>query len=176
MVTNMNVGLNIKGHTVIIDESDLSWVSKYTWRIHPKEKYVMSFTSRAGGKKAKTLYLHRMILGLTGRKGIMIDHRNRNPLDNRVCNLRVTDYFTNNSNRRLADNKTAKYRGVLYATEKRGGKNKKYLRASIKVDGKTVHLGSFKTETEAALAYNIAAIKYRGKKAILNDIPFAYAM
>lgn len=42
--------------------------------------------------------------------------------------------------------------------------------AGITVSGKHIYLGTFKCEKDAARAYNEAAIKYRGDKAVLNEL------
>lgn len=63
-------------------------------------------------------------------------------------------------------NTWSKYVGVTIADKKR---NKKWM-ARIVVDKKTIHLGKFYTEEEAALAYNEAALKYFGENARLNII------
>lgn len=57
-----------------------------------------------------------------------------------------------------------KYKGAYFSREKRKFYSK------IKVDYKSIHLGYFPTEEEAALAYNQAAIKYHGEFARLNTI------
>jgi hypothetical protein len=57
-----------------------------------------------------------------------------------------------------------KHRGVRFR-EDRGS-----FVALIKVKSKAIYIGSFKTELEAAKAYNEAAIKYHGAFAQLNDI------
>lgn len=56
--------------------------------------------------------------------------------------------------------------GVSYT--KRSKKNP--YRVSMTVDGKRTHLGCFPSIEDAARAYNEAAIKYRGEKAILNTV------
>jgi len=60
------------------------------------------------------------------------------------------------------------YKGVSYARTKRG--SKKWL-ASITVNYKTLFLGYYKTEKEAAIAYNEACLKYRNAKfCVLNNV------
>lgn len=61
-------------------------------------------------------------------------------------------------------NKRKRYRGVFYNPKKR------HYRASIAVNRKTHYLGSFKTEREAAIAYNKGAKLLLGDKARLNEI------
>jgi len=59
---------------------------------------------------------------------------------------------------------TSKYRGVSYQQASRK------WRAGIEVEGRAINLGEYKTETDAALAYNKAALKYFGKIAYQNSI------
>ena len=58
----------------------------------------------------------------------------------------------------------SKYRGVTWYAPR------KTWRARIGFSGKKTVLGYFKTEEEAALAYNIAAKAAHGDFAILNEI------
>ena len=57
---------------------------------------------------------------------------------------------------------TSKYIGV--------SKSKVSWWARINAKGRHIHIGSFKTEKEAALAYNVEALKYFGDKARLNEV------
>ena len=56
------------------------------------------------------------------------------------------------------------YKGVTYL------KNKHSWRVVIRTGEKRVYIGSYKTQEEAALAYNEAAKKYHGEFACLNPI------
>lgn len=59
---------------------------------------------------------------------------------------------------------SSKYRGVSFA------KKKKLWRAGITIDGRMLNLGDFKTENEAAEAFNKASSIYFGKNGYQNTI------
>lgn len=89
-----------------------------------------------------------------------IDHKNRDAGDNRISNLRVCKNYQNVANR--GPLKKNKYKGVYF--EKR--RNRWY--ALIQKNGRKDHLGMFKTEIEAAAAYDAASKKRFGEFAYLN--------
>lgn len=68
---------------------------------------------------------------------------------------------------KISKNCSSKYKGVQYD---HSDKCKNKYRARICVNYKRIHLGRFATETEAAQAYNEAAIKHFGEFAVLNKI------
>ena len=82
----------------------------------------------------------------------MIDHVNHIKDDNRIANLRLADMSLNKQNqkRALSNNKSG-FLGVHYA---------KGWRAAIRIDGKQVHLGRFKTPEEAHQAYLAAKRRF----------------
>lgn len=93
-----------------------------------------------------------------------VDHKNGNPLDNRIDNLQLITEQHNIAKGKMWNSNTSGYRGVCYIKETR-----KWL-ARVKVNKKQIHLGCHLTKEDAALAYNIAAKQYFGEFAFQNII------
>ena len=113
-----------------------------------------------GDKSPKILSLHRLIIDAP--PGLLVDHQNGNPLDDRLANLRLATNAQNSCNRKKRKNTSSKYFGVSYINK--FGK----WRVKIKKNGKEFHIGYFSDEIEAAHAYDEAAKKYHGIFAKLN--------
>lgn len=106
-------------------------------------------------------YLHREILD--ARPGQEIDHINRNGLDNRTCNLRFCTSSQNKMNRgRQRNNYSSEYKGVTWDREK-----KRWL-AQLVVNGERKLAKRFRSEEEAARAYDEASREYHGEFGFLN--------
>ena len=106
--------------------------------------------------------MHRDIMKTP--KGLEVDHKDYNGLNNQRFNLRNCTHRQNQINKIVIS--LAPYRGVSWVLKRKKWK----IKARIKVNGRNIHLGYFKTEEAAALAYNEAAIKYFGEFAVLNII------
>ncbi len=88
----------------------------------------------------------------------MVDHINKDGLDNRWSNLREATWVQNNLNRRGSKSKfTSRSKGVF----KRDDTFRfKPWRASITYKGKTYHLGDYETEQQASNAYDVKASEF----------------
>lgn len=150
-----------QGRIAIVDGEDFERFGYLHYYYHQK-----GYALRWVGSKyrPKEIYLHQDIMG-TPPPDMVIDHINRNRLDNRRCNLRFVTRAQNRVNsRKTRYGSYSQYRGAHYHIRLR-----KWA-ASIGVNGKLIHLGYFSTEREAALAYNKAATEYHGEYANLNKI------
>jgi hypothetical protein len=150
--------LKVEGKEVLLDDDAYYFLKNFNWRIN-KAGYVVCH-SRVGTKK--NLLLHRVINNTP--EGMITDHINRNPLDNRKKNLRTCTHGQNMINRSGYRKSKSKYRGVSWASDK--GK----WRVTINVDGKKIHGGYYENEEEGALAYNFLSAEYHGDFSVKNKI------
>lgn len=89
--------------------------------------------------------MHRYLAG--AKKGEIVDHKNRDSLDNRRKNLRLCRRQQNVHNSE-ASRGSSKYRGVSYCAARSS-----WL-AQIGFKGQYYFIGRFKTEQAAKLAYD----------------------
>lgn len=105
-------------------------------------------------KKQKTHKVHKLVaiafLGHepNGFNGLIVDHLDNNRLNNKLENLQLITTRENNSKDKKGG--SSKYTGVCWH------KNEKKWYASIKIGGKSKHLGAFTCELEASEAYQKA--------------------
>jgi hypothetical protein len=156
-----------KGLFAMVDDEDFELVNQFKWSaaiFRNGVTYAVRSGKRNKGQKRGGMRMHRLILGLTDPK-IFADHRDHNGLNNQRNNIRVATNSQNQANSIIKkDNTTSKHRGVRWRD------NHSVWQAQIYVDNKQIHLGTFKTEIDAAIAYNNAALKHKGEFAILNQV------
>lgn len=131
------------GTNAIVDDCDFERLAKEKWHQHNCGYAVR----RPRGVKA--IYMHREVIACPD--GLEIDHINRDPLDNRRCNLRAVPHHVNLANRPKQKNNTTGFKGVFLDKRAKNHQKKWYV---IKRVNKKVHcLGSFYTAEEASAAY-----------------------
>lgn len=150
------------GICALVDPEDHDRVAAKNW-------YAITRRSRGWVERvcSGTTNLHNFILGVETDRHIMVDHKNRNPLDNRKVNLRLCNQSQNMMNSRKLQRvrgTSSRYKGVTW--DRQHGK----WRAHIKKDGIKRYLGLYEDEDDAALAYNNAATVMFGKFARLNKV------
>lgn len=143
-----------------VDEEDYALISKYDWRLH-KHGYVTTSIYNPETKKQKVVKMHRMLCDWD-----LVDHIDRNKLNNSRSNLRQATTSQNMINReKFKGDFTSKYKGVHL-----NKKQNKWV-ASISINNKQIVLGQFDTEDQAGLMYNIKAKELHKEFAVLNDVP-----
>lgn len=144
-----------KGQSAIVDDADFDWLSQWKWCFIAIKRHTGYAVRHGSGNNKKLIYMHRFIMNAPD--GVQIDHKNICGIDNQRSNLRFATVSQNNANTRPRG-KHSPYKGVYPQKLK-----------WIAVIGKT-RIGSFTSETDAALAYNQAAILQFGEFARLNII------
>lgn len=145
----------------LVDDDDYETVKNFgSWIAIPARKtiYARAYV-RGSWPSPKHVYLHSYITGWP-----LVDHVNRNGLDNRRTNLRPVSGSENQQNRRLNTNNTSGYRGVSRTGTGRWA-------ARLAKDGRRYGLGWHPTPEAAAQAYNEAATRLYGPDAALNELP-----
>lgn len=145
-----------QGLTALVDDDHYEELSNYNWSVSGCDKYCYA---QANINK-KVTSMHRFIMG--SPVGLCIDHINHNTLDNTVDNLRICDKSENGRNGRSRKNTSSKYKGLYFS------KQKQRWNVTILLNKRKIHIGTFKSETCAAKAYDRAAKKYYGEFACLN--------
>lgn len=155
-----------QGQFALVDDRDYEWLSQWKW--YARKTYSSFYAARMASVKEnigkKMIHMHREILGISNLPNIIPDHIDNNGLNNQRHNLRIAGFSENMANRRSFKNSTSKYLGVSWYKE-----SKKW-RTTIQKNKKFKHIGLFNNETDAALAYNNAALKIHGQFAKLNKL------
>lgn len=148
------------GYFALVDNHWFDYLNQFSWRarVAPHGVYAVRSDGHHG-----TIFMQWAIL--PRRFGLLIDHKNRNTLDNRRRNLRyatATQSQGNTGRKRVTP--TSKYKGVTWNKQKQ-----KWL-CRIGHNWKMLFLGWFYKEEQAAKAYNRAAKHLFGKFACLNKL------
>lgn len=164
---------NVQIGSFIIDLDDIEKVKYHKWRLSSFNHVI---TGRPAEGNARDL--SHVILGITKedcKNGVVVDHINRNPLDNRKSNLRECVQGENVLNKSIMTNNTSGFTGVSYR------KDRNAYDPEIRFQHKRCHLGYTKTLKEAVYKRMVAEImcfrdfcntdEIKKKKEFTKDLP-----
>lgn len=129
---------------IILDDVDKYLLEEHTWCING-QGYPMT------NIKDKKIEIHHFIL--PKKTGFVIDHINRNKLDNRRSNLRYATRSQNCMNRGMMKSNTSGYRGISWH------KPSKKWQVRISYNHKMIALGTYSDIEEAARVYKNKAVE-----------------
>lgn len=125
----------------LIDAANAVKVSNFNWHMDSKGYP----TTKKNGRRVS---MHHLVNGKPP-KGLVTDHINRNPLDNRIENLRFVTQSENMINRDMDGRNKSGYIGVYWHT-----RQKKWC-AKIRRNYRDIHVGYYSSPEDA----NTARIK-----------------
>lgn len=155
---------------LIVYDPDTGFITRRVSGLGYKQGDVMGFFDSSVGYYKLTLegvkfYVHQMAWWyMTGKfPECQIDHADRVRTNNKWKNLRTANQTQQNANRTneiTSERKLSRFRGV--------SRSKNKWIAQIGFNNKNISLGIFKTEQQAAKAYDLKAIVLFGEFANLN--------
>jgi hypothetical protein len=148
-----------RGKVAIVDDEDFESLNKFRW--YCDRKYAVREIMRQGIKER--IYMHRLIANAPDH--LEVDHINGDGADNRKDNLRLCTHAENLRNRGRAKHNASGHKGVWFSKQ-----SNRFI-AETRLNGKKIHVGSFKTAEEASEAYKAKALEVHGDFAnIKNEI------
>lgn len=143
--------------TVTVDDCDAHILDAYGWRLDMGSSTWYLVAEKVIDGRRKKFYLHRVIMGTPD--GMKVDHKDGNGLNCVRSNMRLATQAQNGWNVKRKRGRSG-YIGVHASLSK--------FTAKLKVNNKSVYLGTFNTALEAARAYDIAVVEHHGEFAVLN--------
>jgi AP2-like factor, euAP2 lineage len=158
--------IDIGKYKVKIDEEDFNRINQYSWRVRVrKDSSKLSIVTSIRTKSSvRTLSLGVFLMDPPAGK-VVYPRRYYEGLDYRKSNLIVCSV---KERQQMLPKKrkdtSSQFRGVSYV------RKTKIWRAGIVANDKSINLGDYATELEAARAYNRASRKYFGENGYQNLI------
>lgn len=150
-----------KGFVAVVDDEDADSLSGWKWSARTSRWGPYAVRAETEDGKNRYIYMHRVIVGAIS--GQVVDHINRNTLDNRKENLRICTTTQNAQNAKSHSDSVSPYKGVSPNSKK----GKPWV-SQICIRGKQTRLGVFNTQEEAARAYDAVAVAEFGEFARPN--------
>ena len=154
-----------KDKFALVDDDDYYWLSQWNWfAVEIKNIWYARRSKKKGVLRSNEkyeIYLHRIVMKCSNIN-FVIDHLDKNGLNNQKENLRICTKSENNKHTSSHKNSSSQYLGVSY------DKNRNKWSANLMNNGKRILFKRYNTEIEAAKAYDITAKTQFGVYANLN--------
>jgi hypothetical protein len=144
-----------KGQFALVDDADYNQLIQFRWLYSPHGYAMRTYTKN---KRRYFIQMHREIMN--AQPGELVDHIDRDRLNNTRSNLRIVDRSQNMWNRNPNKTSAVAYKGV--------SKHVRGYHARIRVRGQRIHLGYFDDPRLAAQVYDAAARFFFGEYAHIN--------
>lgn len=139
----------------LFDQRDEEWINNHTW--YMLNGYPATYLN------GKSVFMHRIILGLTDPK-VFGDHKDGNKANNCRDNLRACTPAENRRNSRKGKNCTSIYKGSYFEFER--GR----FHAQLGIGSRVFNLGRYADERLAGKAYDRKALQMFGQFASVNFV------
>jgi hypothetical protein len=148
-----------RGNQMLVSFQDVPVVMNFKWYLN-KNGYPSTYGSFCGTYRfSRPVAIHRLLTANTVPEGMVVDHINRNRLDNRRENFRICTPAQNSYNRTITEGK--QFKGVTKIS-------KNNYMASVTKDGVRREIKNIPSEEEAAKIYDMMALELFGEYASLN--------
>ena len=127
-----------QGYKTMVDDEWYDYLNQWRWYVldcTPTIKYAVRQV-RVGKYKQKVIRMHRVVSMCPTH--LLVDHINRDGLDNRAKNLKPCTQVENQINRKLSSNNKSGFNGVHW------NKREKRWLSEVSSSGKKLTLGGFK--------------------------------
>lgn len=139
-------------YTLVSDE-DFDWLNQWKWSLIAGGYAYrrQHFPSSRKNQRCKVIYMHRLIMDFPDA---LVDHKDRNRLNNQRDNLRPVTYAQNALNSNIRNDNTSGHKGITFSSNR--------WWARIWVNSRAINLGRFRDKQDAVKAREEAEIKYYG--------------
>ncbi len=147
-----------QGQFAIVDDEDFERLRQFKW--HAYKRPNTYYAKRHITENGRYVHLSMQHAVMDVSRSVLVDHKDRNGLNNTRSNLRICTKGQNQHNQGKRRDNTSGFKGVC--------RHRTRWEAKIVLNGIKKHLGTFDTPEEAAKAYDDAARKLHGEFACLN--------
>ena len=139
-----------------VDDDDFEKVNQFKWTLHP----------RGYARSSQNVLMHHLIIGNKYSEGLVVDHKNRDKLDNRKENLHFVSFSKNSQNAIRKINK----HGYIGISKTINEKFQAIINVSDQNENKRYHSKVSDNPEEAAKFYDIFAFHLFGNTALTNNL------